>query len=172
MDYLDDASIISNLKKRFQTHLIYVSFLSSVLQHFHESLLQCQNQIHCGFRNQRIDFDNFSMFPDIRVECSDCYKSLRKFITTSTFFLWTLDLFHNKSKGLFTLLNDECALQRPSVENFKNMLKIAWQRDVAAPISWVIRQKNSNEDVFLIRHFTDNVIYSSVDQLIFLVVPV
>lgn len=65
------------------------------------------------------------------------------------------DLFHNKPKGLFTLLNDECALQRPSMKNFDCNLRNAWKNDMAAPISWT-------SDAFAIRHFTNDVIYSTV----------
>lgn len=72
----------------------------------------------------------------------------------------TLDVFDNKTKGIFTLLNDECAF--PSTENFANRLKNAWIDDKTPPISWDIRGRKSKENVFLIRHFTNEVAYSTV----------
>lgn len=65
-------------------------------------------------------------------------------------------------KGIFTILNDECSLQKPSTDNFGNNLKNAYQNDVTAPISWFVRGQKTNGNIFLIRHFTNDVIYSVV----------
>lgn len=73
--------------------------------------------------------------------------------------MYILDVFHHKSKGIFTLLNDECTLKRPSIENFANRLKNAWKRDESTPVLW---DQKSRENMFLIRHFTNNVTYSMV----------
>lgn len=74
--------------------------------------------------------------------------------------LFFSDLFHNKTKGIFTLLTDECRLQKPSVGNFSRNL-MEWEKDLNAPISWNIRGRKS-ESIFLIRHFTSDVTYSTV----------
>lgn len=73
-----------------------------------------------------------------------------------------LDLFHNKQSGLFTLLNDECTFQNPSTDNFDSKLRSAWQRNVNTPISWNTRGRNPKENRFVIRHFTNDVVYSTV----------
>lgn len=79
-----------------------------------------------------------------------------------------LDLYHNKSKGLFNLLNDECSLKIPSVQNFTNKLANEWnQGGRASPISWEIPGEKSR-NVFLIRHFMNNVVYSMVNQMYFI----
>lgn len=77
------------------------------------------------------------------------------------------DVFDNKTKGLFTLLNDECTLQRPSTENFANNLNKAWQNDRLAPIKFRIHGHKSNLNIFLIQHFTNDVIYATVCQQTF-----
>lgn len=81
-------------------------------------------------------------------------------------FFSTIDLFHNKLKGLFTIFNDECTLLKPSIENFKSSLKEAWQKSQTSPISWDIRKQKTNGNMFLIRHFTNDVVYSMVNQFI------
>lgn len=58
---------------------------------------------------------------------------LTDFIILSSFISLS-DPFDNKSKGFSTLLNDECTLQRPSIENYVNNLNKAWQNDKRAPI--------------------------------------
>lgn len=78
---------------------------------------------------------------------------------------WSLsisDLFDNKAKGVFTLLNDECSLQRPSSDNFENNLKKAWHEDKIAPIKFRIPGNKSETNIFLVQHFTNDVIYSTV----------
>lgn len=74
-------------------------------------------------------------------------------------FFLILDLFDNKIKGVFAILNDECTYQRPSIENFGTNLKNAYKNDTSAPISWDIHGKKSKENMFVIRHFTNEVIY-------------
>lgn len=64
--------------------------------------------------------------------------------------------------GLFTLLNDQCTIQNPSIEDFTNNLKKAWQKDKTGPISWKSNGRMSKENIFIIRHFTSDVIYSTV----------
>lgn len=69
------------------------------------------------------------------------------------------------------MINNECILQRPSVENFSNNLKNAWHRHLnTAPISWNIRgQQSKGNNIFTIRHFANDVIYSTVYYQIFLI---
>lgn len=76
------------------------------------------------------------------------------------FFPLILDVFDNKTKGIFTILNDECAF--PSIENFANKLKNAWIKDKTSPISWNICCQKTNQNDFLIRHFVNDVTYSTV----------
>lgn len=57
-------------------------------------------------------------------------------------------------------------LQRPSIKNFVNNLKNAWEKDMVAPISWEFRCQKPEENIFLIRHFTNDVTYSTVSQSI------
>lgn len=73
-----------------------------------------------------------------------------------------LDAFHNKTKGIFTLLNDECTLKTPSIDNFTNSLKNAWREEKSSPISWNVLGQKSKDNPFLIRHFTNDVVYSTV----------
>lgn len=78
-----------------------------------------------------------------------------------------LDLFDNHTSGLFPILNDECSLRNPSTENFDKKLNIAWKNAVGTPISWHIPgQKPKKPNSFVIRHFTDDVIYSIVSVCI------
>lgn len=77
-----------------------------------------------------------------------------------TQYILILDVFDNKIKGIFTLLNDECAFR--SDKSFGNQLKNAWKKDETSLISWDIRGQKSKENLFLIRHFTNDVIYSTV----------
>lgn len=71
-----------------------------------------------------------------------------------------LDVYDNKTKGIFTILNDECAFS--SIENFANKLKNAWLRDKTSPISWDTQSQKSKESVFMIRHFANDVTYTTV----------
>lgn len=106
-------------------------------------------------------FDNSCI---IGMQSNSCWLSIWLFSSQRIFFgfSYNIDICHNKTRGLFTLLNDECVLQKPSIENFANNLKNAWQKDAGAPISWNINGKKSPGNVFLIRHFTNDVIYSTV----------
>lgn len=90
-------------------------------------------------------------------------KIVFRFYTNIYLYIFSiLDLFHDKTKGLFTLLNDECTLQKPSIGNFESNLKNAWEKNMIAPISWDIRGQKTTGNIFLIRHFTNDVIYSTV----------
>lgn len=80
----------------------------------------------------------------------------------SLYNIFTIDFFHDKRKGIFTLLNDECALQSPLTANFEINLKNAWQKDSVAPISLNVGVKISKGNMFLIRHFSNDVVYSTV----------
>lgn len=71
------------------------------------------------------------------------------------------DLFDHKSIGIFSLLNDECKLRKPSVENFGSNLKNSWGTQKMSPIKWINPRKKS-EDTFLISHFTSDVQYATV----------
>lgn len=62
-------------------------------------------------------------------------------------------------KGIFTLLNDECMTKIPSTKNFSINLKNAWTQDKSSLISWRV---GSEDNSFVIRHFTNSVIYSTV----------
>lgn len=62
------------------------------------------------------------------------------------------------------MLNDECMLKKSSVENFSNNLTNAWKTQKSGPISWNFRAQKENNNIFIIRHFTNDVIYSTVCQ--------
>lgn len=74
--------------------------------------------------------------------------------------LQILDLFHHKSRGIFSILNDECKLQNPSMQNFGSNLKNSWEK-AETSITWNFRGQHS-ETTFLIRHFASEVRYSTV----------
>lgn len=79
------------------------------------------------------------------------------------FFAPIIDIFDNKTRGLFVLLNDECLLPSPSIANFVKNLKSAWHKEKIVPISW-------NVHGFAVQHFTNDVTYSPVLQRYFLIV--
>lgn len=83
-------------------------------------------------------------------------------------FFLILDIFQNKTKGIFTLLNDECMKKTPTTENFTKSLKNAWNEEKFLPISWRVVGQRSKENSFLIRHFTHPVIYSTVSEYLML----
>lgn len=60
------------------------------------------------------------------------------------------------------MLNDECTLQTPSIRNFAINLKNSYQNDLAAPISWNNCGQKTSLNTFIIRHFTNDVIYTVV----------
>lgn len=91
------------------------------------------------------------------------FNNIHWFLHSFVYFYPISDLFHNQTKGLLNILNDECKRPRPSAENFTHNLMEAWKNDRAAPISW----KKSKTSIFLIKHFTNDVTYSTVSQLIF-----
>lgn len=72
-----------------------------------------------------------------------------------------LDLFDHKTIGLFCLLNDECKLRNPSLENFVRSLKNSWEKQTMAPIKWNTMSQRT-ETTFLIQHFTADVRYATV----------
>lgn len=91
-----------------------------------------------------------------------CYKNVFSFHSNLFEFpSLILDVFHDKTKGIFPLLNDECTLKTPSTIFFSNSLKNGWSSfRKPSPISW-----ETKENVFSIRHFTNDVKYSTVRQL-------
>lgn len=76
-------------------------------------------------------------------------------------FFQILDLFH---RGIFSVLNDECKFQHPSMQNFVSNLKSACQKNETA-ITWNFSGPKS-ENTFLIRHFSSDVRYSTVCHII------
>lgn len=76
------------------------------------------------------------------------------------FLLVILDLFHHKSRGIFSLLNDECKFQNPSMQNFASNLKSLWEKDKTS-ITWNFNGQNV-KTTFSIRHFSSDVRYSTV----------
>lgn len=71
-----------------------------------------------------------------------------------------LDLFHHKPRGIFSILNDECKFQKPSMQNFAGNLKNAWENNKFS-ITWNLHGKKDNT-IFLIHHFSSDVRYSTV----------
>lgn len=76
------------------------------------------------------------------------------------FFFQILDLFDHKSRGLFSILNDECKFKSPSTQNFASNLKNAWEKP-GTLITWNFCGQKS-ETTFVIRHFSSDVRYSTV----------
>lgn len=79
-------------------------------------------------------------------------------------YYWNLDLFDNKSIGIFSLLDDECKFRNPSVKNFACKLKSSWITPKMVPINWN-NPRQKSDDTFLIRHFTSDVHYATVRPL-------
>lgn len=117
------------------------------------------------YESQLLEVPFVKFFDNSHIISKDHFNFLflpRGIVSIYTFSSFILDVFHNKTKGIFTLLNDECILKSPSIENFANSLKSAWKEDNNSPISWEIRRQKSNENMFSIRHFTNDVTYSAV----------
>lgn len=79
-----------------------------------------------------------------------------------------LELFDHKLKGIFPILNDECKVREPNVENFTLKLrssphnpKLDEANSSLRAINWPRNSKNA----FIIRHFAGNVLYSTVKPL-------
>lgn len=68
-----------------------------------------------------------------------------------------IDLLEDKKEGIFVLLEDESKQRTPSVANFMNRTVTACSKKPAFGITLGTRN-----DSFIIRHFAENVTYSSV----------
>lgn len=79
--------------------------------------------------------------------------------------MFYLDLFDHKSRGIFSLLNDECKIAQPNVQNFTTNLRSIYENqksDTIDPNLKAIHWLHSPENAFVIRHFAGNVRYTTV----------
>lgn len=88
------------------------------------------------------------------------YSSQFTFMDQISYVIFLSDLFHHKSRGIFSILNDECKFQKPSMENLASNLRNAWDKHESL-ITWNFCSKKENIN-FLIRHFSSDVRYSTV----------
>jgi len=77
-----------------------------------------------------------------------------------------LDLIESKSNGIFTLLDEESKLPKPSFGHFTNEVHSAWQSHYRLSFPRSSRLKAHrhirDEEGFLIRHFAGAVCYNTV----------
>lgn len=83
------------------------------------------------------------------------------------YFLFHPELFDHKSKGIFSLLDDESKVREPSVQNFTSKLRSVWDNhsDVADLNLRAINLLHTPKNTFTIRHFAGVVRYSTVKIL-------
>lgn len=74
--------------------------------------------------------------------------------------LFKLDIFDHKTKGIFSLLNDECIRSDSSTEKFTAKVCSIWNGNESFSSS--NEQGRSTTQCFIIRHFSCNVSYSTV----------
>lgn len=82
-------------------------------------------------------------------------------------FFCFLELFDHKSIAIFSLLDDECKIREPSVQNFTYKLRTVSNNNhtvVADPNLRAIKWLHNSENNFIIRHFAGDVRYSTVKQ--------
>lgn len=74
------------------------------------------------------------------------------------------ELFDQKPCGIFSLLDDECKLKEPSVENFSSKLHFTWNNsDLKPSSSKAIKFDHIDSKKFAVNHFAGPVHYSTVN---------
>lgn len=78
------------------------------------------------------------------------------------------DLFENRNTGIFSLLDDECKMRDPKLENFMQNFKSMHSSCPACSFFPSICSKypQSTQNEFLIQHFARKVYYNSVRNFI------
>lgn len=83
------------------------------------------------------------------------------------FFLWVTDLIESKTKGIFTLLDEESKLPKPSFDHFTLEVHKAWHGHFRLSLPRTSRLKAHrtlrDEEGFLVRHFAGAVCYTTVN---------
>lgn len=85
----------------------------------------------------------------------------------TAFFLFILDVFDHKLKGIYPLLDDECEVRESNVQNFTSKLRDVLNNSLDGTnlnfpaINWLRQTDNS----FIIRHFAGDVKYSTVKRI-------
>lgn len=70
--------------------------------------------------------------------------------------------------GIFALLDDECKVPEPNVENFTYKLRTIWNEDMnvknpkSCVIDWHVDWSRTSKNSFIIRHFSGDVKYSTM----------
>lgn len=72
--------------------------------------------------------------------------------------LYFLDVYENKFRGIFKLLNDTGKMQCLTVKDFVEIAFANWEK------SSILARPRDTQNGFIIRHFTGNVLYNTVSQ--------
>lgn len=76
-----------------------------------------------------------------------------------------LELFEHKTFGIFQLLDDECKMKQPSLKNF--MFSVNSRHMITKFPALLPNRPKTEQNCFMIRHFTRDVHYTTVSILKF-----